>query len=136
MKTLAIKDIQEGTIFSAPVYVEGNNLFVPAGVAVKKKDIARLQSWGVESVETEGHPIDASAAGAAKRSAAETPSVVSLSDVHENKGAYRSYMDLIERLDELCLNISSAVAVEARSIDNITSRILQAVRDQRHSFIG
>ena len=61
MKKVAVKDIKEGTVFSDPVYIEGNNLFVPAGVAVRKKDLARLQSWGIESVETDGHPIDASA---------------------------------------------------------------------------
>lgn len=142
MKKLAIKDIEEGTVFSAPVYVEGNNLFVPAGVAVKKKDITRLQSWGVDFVETDGHPIDASPeagkqdAPADAAAKTETPSVISLSDVHENKGVYRGYLDSIERLDEVCLNIANGVPVEARSIDTITNRLLQAVREQRNSFIG
>jgi len=45
-------------------------------------------------------------------------------------------MDLIERLDEVCNNIADGVAVEARSIDNITGRLLQSVREQRNSFIG
>jgi len=157
MKKVDVKDIKEGTVFSDAVYIEGNNLFVPAGVAVRKKDLARLKSWGIESVETDGHPIDPSAgtekaedaAGsppepndAKKKSSAkagpapETPSVVSLPDIYENKGAYRSYLDIIERMDEVCLSIAAGVSVEARSIDNITGRILQAVREQRHSFIG
>ena len=152
MKKVDIKDIKEGTVFSDPVYIEGNNLFVPAGVAVRKKDLVRLKSWGIESVETDGHPIDPSAgeekaesppaaakakAPAAKASPApQAPSVVSIPDIYENKGAYRSYLDIIERMDEVCSNIAGGVSVEARSIDNITGRILQAVREQRHSFIG
>jgi len=161
MKKIAVKDLLEGTVFSAPVYIEGNNLLVPAGVAIRKKDLTRLQSWGVNSVETDGHAVDPSssdekaasptgnppASKAAKKetaaktssapgSASESSSLVSLPEIHENKGAYRSYLDLIERLDEVCTNIADGVAVEARSIDNITGRLLQSVREQRHSFIG
>ncbi|MCL2233244.1 MAG: HD-GYP domain-containing protein [Treponema sp.] len=162
MKKVAVKDIKEGTVFSDPVYIEGNNLFVPAGSAVRKKDLARLNSWGIETVETDGHPIIAFSEAAKTPAptpaasppppkapavekkppppkpgpAPEAPSVVSLPEIHENKGAYRSYLDIIERLEAICTSIADGASVEARSIDTITSRILQAVRDQRHSFIG
>ena len=153
MKKISVKDLKEGVIFSAPVYIEGNSLLVPAGVAVRKKDITRLQSWGVESVESDGiiiatrppgsekteHPAEPKAekkgTGQGKQ-AVEASSVISLPEVHENKGAYRSYLDLIERLDEVCTHIADGISVEARSIDNITGRLLQAVREQRNSFIG
>ena len=149
MKKISIKDLKEGLVFSAPVYIEGNNLLVPAGVAVRKKDITRLETWGIDSVETDGVPVaalkekkdgdsteKAPKAEARGKAAAEKLSVISLPEVHENKGAYRSYIDLIERLDEVCENIADGVSVEARSIDNITGRLLQAVREQRNSFIG
>ena len=151
MKKVLVKDLKEGTIFSEPVYIEGNNLLVPAGVELRKKDINRLRSWGIESVETDGVPLIVTSkedktnnpAGTnvpkekeKASSAKEAPSVISLTEVHENTGAYRSYLELIERLDEVCQNITNGVSVEARSIDNITGRLLQAVREQRHSFIG
>jgi HD-GYP domain-containing protein (c-di-GMP phosphodiesterase class II) len=146
MKKIPVKDIKEGMVFSDPVYIEGNSLLVPAGIAVRRKDIAHLHSWGIEYVETDDSPVTASL-GAEKVNAAEKAdavstlskekaSVISLPEVQENKAAYRSYIDLIERLDEVCSNIESAVSVEARSIDNITSLLLQAVREQRLSFIG
>jgi HD-GYP domain-containing protein (c-di-GMP phosphodiesterase class II) len=145
MKKLLVKDIKEGNIFSEPVYIEGNNLLVPAGVAVRKKDISRLISWGIESVETDGEVVSASFEKEEKAEKLEqvspkktnqVTSAISLPEVQENKGAYRSYMDLIERLDELCTSIGSSVSVEARSIDNISTKLLQAVREQRNSFIG
>ena len=147
MKKILVKDLREGDVFSAPVYIEGNSLLVPAGVAVRKKDIARLKSWGVEAVETDGQPVIAAAkpgkaqdskeaADKEGSSAKKSSSVISLPEVQENKGAYRSYLDLIERLDKVCENIASGVSVEARSIDNITNRLLQAVREQRNTFIG
>ena len=159
MKKILIKELKEGMVFSAPVYVEGSNLFVPAGVEVRKKDITRLNSWGVEFVETDGNLVaappekaekektveaqKASGAESSKKEAPKAPSssaqatsVISLPEVHENKGAYRSYLELIEHVDEVCGNIGAGVSVEARSIDNISGRLLQAVREQRNSFIG
>ena len=153
MKKVLVKDLKEGAVFSAPVYIEGNNLLVPAGVPVRKKDIARLESWGIESVETDGIRVFVSpksekkesssgskeSGGAAKAKAPppkDASSIVSLPEVQENKAAYRTYLDLIERLDAVCNDIAAGVSIEARSIDNITGRLLQAVRDQRNSFIG
>ena len=146
MKKILVSDLKEGTIFSEPVYIEGNNLLVPAGVAVRKKDLSRLKSWGIESVETNGKIVPAeileraeaeAKLRAEEEKAAKKPaSVISHPDINENKSAYRSYLDLIERLEEVCNNISSGVSVEARSIDSITGRLLQAVREQRNSFIG
>jgi HD-GYP domain-containing protein (c-di-GMP phosphodiesterase class II) len=43
---------------------------------------------------------------------------------------------LIERLDAVFNDNASWVSVETRSIDIITTRLIQAVRDQRDSFIG
>ncbi|MCL2382178.1 MAG: HD-GYP domain-containing protein [Treponema sp.] len=129
MKKIAVTAIKEGAVFSAPVYIEGNNMFVPAGIAVRKKDIARLQSWGVQSVETEGRLIDAA-------SAPEAPGAAPPEGIYEDDDAHSSYMELIERLDEVCASIAGNTPVQASSIDSIASQILKAVREQRHSFIG
>ena len=143
MKKILVKDLKEGDIFSAPVYIEGKNLLVPAGVAVRKKDITRLNSWNIESVETDGETISAEKIQALKKTektdsapAKKPASVISLPEVQENKGAYRSYLDLIERLDSVCQSIAAGVSVEARSIDTITNRLLQGVREERNSFVG
>jgi HD-GYP domain-containing protein (c-di-GMP phosphodiesterase class II) len=150
MKKIPVDELKAGMSFSAPVYIEGNNLLVPAGVEIRKKDVERLNSWGVTTVETDGDLVAAKADSAAKGGdtkggAKAAPvqdapkkkaSVISLTEVQENKGAYRSYIDLIERLDQVFINIGSGVSVESRSIDNITGRLLQAVREQRNSFIG
>jgi HD-GYP domain-containing protein (c-di-GMP phosphodiesterase class II) len=162
MKKVAVSMLKTGMTFSEPVYIEGNNLLVPAGVAIRKKDIDRLKSWGIDMVQTDGAPVSASPAkdtkaAAQSTAAAETarepaadkaaapkaqaavkkkPSLISLSEVQENKGAYRMYIDLIERLDQVFNSIATGISVEARSIDNITGRLLQVVREQRDSIIG
>jgi HD-GYP domain-containing protein (c-di-GMP phosphodiesterase class II) len=162
MKKVPVDALKAGMIFSDPVYIEGNNLLVPAGVEIRQKDIDRLKTWGVTTVETVGKTIapknsqneekttaaqDApgSSAQSGPADAEKAPhtqektkkgSVITLTEVQENKSAYRAYMDLIERLDQVLQGIASGVSVEARSIDNITGKLLQSVREQRNSFIG
>jgi len=157
MKKVLVTDLKEGVVFSQPVYIDGQNILVPAGVAVRKKDIARLNSWGIETVETDGEPVapapkakkapdvddskpqepaNKNTAGKASEPKKKAASMISLSEVQENSGAYRNYINLIERLDEVCKNIADGITMEARSIDNISGRLLQSVREERNSFIG
>jgi HD-GYP domain-containing protein (c-di-GMP phosphodiesterase class II) len=166
MKKIPVSSLRPGLSFSGPVYIEGNNLLVPAGVAIRKRDIERLQSWGFDTVQADGEMLSPAAEPeqpevpafsvpapeAALRAAEEAPvppppvkkpgaqkaaaGTLSLVEVQENTGAYRSYLDLIERLDAVFSSIGSGISVEVRSIDNISSRLLQAVREQRDSMIG
>ncbi|AEF83214.1 HD-GYP domain-containing protein [Leadbettera azotonutricia] len=143
MKKIPVNELKAGMSFSAPVYIEGDSLLVPAGVEIRKKDLEHLNSWGINAVETEGDVVQPKAGTDPKGKAApapeapkKKPSVISLTEVQENRGAYRSYVDLIERLDAVFASIGSGVSVEPRSIDDITGRLLQAVREQRNSFIG
>jgi HD-GYP domain-containing protein (c-di-GMP phosphodiesterase class II) len=167
MKKIEVKTLHPGMIFSDPVYIEGNNLLVPAGIAIRKRDIDHLIKWGYDTVTTEGDPVQPSAkpeetaekqktlvledvsldffdsvealpegglSGETKKKAA--GNVLSLTDVQENKGAYRSYVDLIERLDEVFSNTEAGVSVEPRTVDNITGKLLQAVREEKDRIIG
>ncbi|MDR0622848.1 MAG: DUF3391 domain-containing protein, partial [Treponema sp.] len=137
MKKISVKILQPGLTFSEPVYIEGNNLLVPAGVAIRKKDLERLDTWGIETVETDGEALsvvpnpkgqtaadpaassgrDGSSSGTIPAQAARNQDsqgpvkkkahMLSLTEVQENAGAYRSYIDLIERLDGVFNNIAS-----------------------------
>jgi len=154
MKKVPVDALRAGQIFTEPVYIEGNSLLVPAGIAVRKRDIDRLKSWGVDSVTTEGDiAADASTSSeqtqlpvgpsnaAAKSSVPHVvksagSKILSLPAVQENKSVYRSYLDLIERLETVFNQLSSGLSVETRSIDAIASRLLAAVRENRDHFIG
>jgi hypothetical protein len=158
MKKIEVKTLSPGMVFSAPVYIEGNNLLVPAGIAIRKKDIDHLISWGYTVVSTDGDPVkapppesiveeltekvtlketvDDAVSGLSVGTKKISGNVLSLAEVQENKGAYRSYIDLIERLDSVFTNIGLGVSVEPRTVDNLTGRLLQAVREERAHIIG
>jgi HD-GYP domain-containing protein (c-di-GMP phosphodiesterase class II) len=131
-------------VFSEPVFIEGNNILAAAGVAIRQKDIDNLKSWGITWVETSGTPresLNAKESSGAERKedvAAKKSSLspISLAEVQENSAVYRSYMDLIERVDKVFKEIAEEKGVVVRSIDNIAERLLQEVRHQRNSIIG
>jgi HD-GYP domain-containing protein (c-di-GMP phosphodiesterase class II) len=57
MKTIAVSSLRPGLIFTEPVYIDDINLLVPANIAVRKKDIQQLISWGIETVATDGEVV-------------------------------------------------------------------------------
>ncbi|MDR1428853.1 MAG: HD-GYP domain-containing protein [Spirochaetaceae bacterium] len=143
MKKIPVKSLRAGLSFTEPVYIEGNNILVPAGIAIRKKDLERLTSWGVDSVTTDGQMIAAKEQGPGKDSdeakkdkEQKSGGLLSLTDVKENSGAYRAYTDIISKLDEVFNNIGAGVSIEVRSIDNITGSLLHVVREQRDQIIG
>ena len=60
----------------------------------------------------------------------------SISDVRHNSGPYRSYKNLIEKLNKLFVNLKSGADVEMRMIDNICVQLLQDLRDNPDSYVG
>ncbi|AEJ18646.1 HD-GYP domain-containing protein [Gracilinema caldarium] len=148
MRKIAVTALRPGQVFTEPVYIQDNNLFVPAGIPVKKKDIDRLIKWGIDSVQTEGvtisenvsTPKDRPEATSSANSQSITPeapiSLISLPSVIDNAPSYRTYTDLINKLDALFQNIAEGLSVESRSIDGIAGRLLQAVREHRDQIVG
>jgi len=120
-------------IFSAPVYIHGNSQLVAAGIPLQQKDIDRLQSWGIETVETEGESV-----GGFDEDKGESanPAASSLFDALEDDEVYHKYVDIIQRLDAICKSIVMGVPIEARLIDSIVGQLLMAVRDQRSLYIS
>lgn len=57
MKTINVSELKPGQRFDSPVYVDGESVLVPEGVAIRDKDIERLKRWKVTSVTTEGSLI-------------------------------------------------------------------------------
>jgi HD-GYP domain-containing protein (c-di-GMP phosphodiesterase class II) len=140
MKKIEVRSLQAGLIFTQPVYIEGNNLLVPAGIAVRKKDIERLSSWGIETVETDGELTPGSRKNILEfmgtpKPAEDLPSPLVLAEVQENKGSYRSYRLLIEQLDAIFVSAGSGTAVNIQSMDDIIESLLNAVRENRDSMI-
>jgi HD-GYP domain-containing protein (c-di-GMP phosphodiesterase class II) len=128
-------------------------MLIPGGTAVRQKDIDWLRNLGVKTVETEGmvlgDPEDLAAPPApveqetsAKSNAEwaairdDPKEILSLVDVKDRSGSYRSYMGLITWLDKVFAAISAKTTPDIRFVDSITQRILRTVQEQRDGFIN
>ncbi len=60
MKKILVEDLKPGMIYDKAIYVDRNNMLVPANVQVKEEDIKKLMTWGVSEVETAGKLITGS----------------------------------------------------------------------------
>ena len=148
MRKITVTALRPGQIFTEPVYIQDNNLFVPAGIPVKKKDIDRLIKWGIDSLYTDGVAVSdnpspnkeaakTKADNGSKGAPQDGPvSLISLPSVMDNAPSYRTYTDLINKLGALFQNITEGLSVESRSIDDIAGRVLQAVREHRDQIVG
>jgi HD-GYP domain-containing protein (c-di-GMP phosphodiesterase class II) len=136
MKAIPVAFLREGLVFSEPVYIEGENLLVPAGVAIRKKDLERLVAWDIETVYSDGEPVSPSPAEgtgpSGKAPAAAQPSRPG----GVPPEAYRGYLDLIRRLDSIFADIGASVPVDSRSVDGIAGELLQGVLHDRDLMVG
>jgi putative nucleotidyltransferase with HDIG domain len=148
MRNVAVNLLKPGLVFSEAVYIDESNVFIPAGVPVRQKDIDKLIELRVETVLTEGVPALAEEEEPLETTesplVSPTPegqkagSVFSVAEVQENKGAYRIYISLVERLYMVFHRISGSVdkAADNRTINEISVSLFQVVQNQRERFVG
>jgi HD-GYP domain-containing protein (c-di-GMP phosphodiesterase class II) len=56
-KIIRIENLQPGMVFTAPLYIDDDNILVRANEPIKKTDIEKLLKWGIDFVYTEGELI-------------------------------------------------------------------------------
>lgn len=57
MKEISVDSLEAGMKFTEPLYMDADNIIVPAKVPLKEKDIQRLKRWKIPAVQTEGEQI-------------------------------------------------------------------------------
>jgi HD-GYP domain-containing protein (c-di-GMP phosphodiesterase class II) len=145
MKQIPVQRLQVDSMYTKPVYIEDDNLLVPARIAIRKKDIERLISWGIETVQTEGELTTPDAEPEEETTGspedgflkgAQLSSLLSLMDAPENEGAYRLYIGLIDDLNDAFNVIAAGDRINVHIIDAITDRLLQLVREHRERIVS
>lgn len=125
MKNLTLEKLKPGMKFTAPVYVDGENLLVPEGIEIKEKDIERLGRWGIESVQTDGEIITPEAEEKEKDVGQE-----GLSDAKEE------YLNGINVLDEVFLALQEGKTPEKESIEEVVNELYQLLMDKPDELLG
>ena len=146
LKSVAVSELKVGQAFSESVYIDEDNLLVPIKVSIIRKDLEMLETLGINTVYTSGEVLKTPSQEDAEnrqeeafRPPGESPRIDpshSFTTIQENKSAYRVYTTLIERTNYLFAKISEGASLDNRSVNAISTQLLQALRNQREQFIG
>ncbi len=127
MKAIKVRDLKAGMKFDQPVYIEGNNVLVPAEVTVKQKDIDRLLRWDIEEVYTEGSVM------AETEEPQGTPAFPWLPMRDEKyAGIYRS---AIGKVEAAFRDIVEGTYGGHEPIDAVVNEIVEALRQGKNEMI-
>jgi HD-GYP domain-containing protein (c-di-GMP phosphodiesterase class II) len=131
-KRIALDQIKPGTRFSEDVYLDDDNLLVPANVPIKQRDIEGLRRWGVAFAVTEGAIVD-DEAKAREAGPEDKPTPQGFIGPRQ---LYLRYTDLVNRLSAAFEKIRKGEAVDGKAIDSISQGVLTMVRDERDAAIA
>ena len=130
MRTIKVSDLQPGMRFDQPVYIEGENILVPAEIPIKEKDIERLTRWGIEDVYTEGKLIEEPTPAEAKKAreyAAWFPP-------REEK-LLKSYRATVEKVEAIFRDIVDGTSVNHEPIDAVVGESQELQRQSKNEMI-
>jgi len=130
MKTVKVADLRDGMKFDKPVYVDGNNVFVPAGIPIRQKDIDWLTKFEIAEVGTEGDPQADQPADAAAPLDFE-----GLRDLAEGKRSLDVYLRAIDVYEHVSLDVADGKSIERPPIDTMVAQLIDCVRDDRVEMI-
>jgi HD superfamily phosphodiesterase len=134
MDKIPVRMLADGLSFSRPVFIDDDNLLVPAKVAIRKKDLERLKAWGIDTVETEGKPI--------------FPRVNSDAGADNAAGTRRAclalYLALIDQLNDIFGTIKSGPApdvftedpAKVRALNQIGEALINIIREDQARLVG
>lgn len=127
MKRLKVGSLKAGMKFDKPVYIEGNNIFVPPEIPVKEKDIKRLVNWEIDEVFTEGSVIIND----------ESQSILNTPLPQKSADTLPFYDAALEELREVFLNIKndSFTSKDVTLIDTIAEEVYLHMKEYDHLLI-
>jgi hypothetical protein len=122
MKKIQLDGIQAGTKYTQDVFIDGKNLFVPAGVSVRQKDIDQLKRWGITQVQTDGEVMTDMPAGKAGPEIIDTRAFLKPNSVQANSEIYRLYVDMVEKLDAFFAQFSAGADNAKKTLDAVAGK--------------
>ncbi|MBA7657963.1 hypothetical protein ES703_65906 [subsurface metagenome] len=130
MRKIRVIDLKAGMKFDKAVYIEGENILVPAEISIRQKDIDRLTRWEIEEVQTEGSEINEQAEDLSeqfKQTTAWLP-------IREEK-YLKFYRTVVEKVDRIFLDIVEGTTVSHDPIDSVVSDLIEILRQGKNEMI-
>lgn len=131
MKAIKTSDLRDGMRFDKPVYMDGDNVFVPPGIPIRQKDIDRLVRWEIESVKTDGTLVVDS-----PRAAEPALELSGFRDFPAgDKGNLDAYLRAIDEYEHIVTSVASGDEIDRSKVDSTVNLLLEKVKDGRNEMI-
>jgi len=130
MRTIRTSDLRDGMMFDKPVYIDGDNVFVPTGVPIRQKDIERLQRWDIGEVRTDGSPMTEQQKQAEKSSDAAV-----LRDLPTDKKNLDAYLRAIDEYEHIMNSVAAGEELDRARIDSVVNLLLERIKEGRSEMI-
>jgi len=130
MKAIKVWMLRPGMRFDQPVYIEGENILVPAEIPIKDKDLERLTRWQIEEVFTDGREIgEAEAAHKNTREAAGAAWFPPREDRF-----LKNYRVTVEKVEAIFQDIVEGTSVNHEPIDAVVNENVELLRQNRQEI--
>jgi HD-GYP domain-containing protein (c-di-GMP phosphodiesterase class II) len=123
MKKIRVSTLKAGTKYDQPVYIEGENILVPAGIALKQQDIDRLVQWDIDAVFCDGAEI-----GVQQEAEREKMRVLKAWLPVRDEKYLKTYRSNIERMEAIFQDIMANATIPHDAIDAVVQDLLEAIR--------
>jgi HD-GYP domain-containing protein (c-di-GMP phosphodiesterase class II) len=131
MKTIKTTDLRDGMRFDRPVYMDGENVFVPPGIPIRQKDIDRLVRWEIGSVRTDGNLLADS-----PRSSEPNVDIAGFRDLPaSDRNNFDAYLRAIDEYEHIATNVASGENIDRSKVDSTVNLLLEKVKDGRNEMI-
>ena len=130
MRSIPTTDLRDGMKFDKPVYMDGENVFVPPGVPIRQKDIDRLLRWEIQEVLTEGALLG-------NTESKTTPAVeeTGFQDLSADKRSLDAYLRAIDEYEHIANAVAQGETVDRVKIDAVVNLLLERLRDGKNEMI-
>ncbi len=135
MRNLSVDSLEAGMAFTEPVYLDEEDLLVPARIPIRQKDIERIRGWGVREVMTDGVPVAQKDAPKDPGTIRADPSEVfdsSLWGLSEDNEVINGYTNAIGQLEEILEAVAQGEDVYRQDSDGVAEEIIRLVREKKN----
>jgi HD-GYP domain-containing protein (c-di-GMP phosphodiesterase class II) len=131
MKIIKTVDLRDGMKFDKPVYMDGENVFVPTGVPIRQKDIDRLVRWEIAEVRTDGSPMSE-----VPRGAELSIDLAAFRDLPaSDRGCLDAYLRAIDEYEHIMGSVASGEEIDRTKVDGTVNLLLEKIKDGRNEMI-
>ncbi|MGA2613881.1 MAG: HD-GYP domain-containing protein [Spirochaetia bacterium] len=131
MKIIRTGELRDGMMFDKPVYIDGDNVFVPPGVPIRQKDIDRLTRWDIGEVRTDGVPITEEQ----KKQSEKKSDAALLRDLPAEKKDIDAYLRAIDEYEHISTAVAQGEEIDRTRIDSMVNLLLERIKEGKNEMI-